>query len=1139
MGTQGGSFPSRGVVARAGRRFGLFSFSLLVIAALAGPPAVVRGVPPESTIDVTTVADEFGTNPGKCSLREAVQAANLGTEFGGCTTGDTHTIIELPAGTYELTIAGAGEDLNVKGDLDLDSRITINGAGRATTIIDGKELDRVLHVLSGPVRLNDLTVRGGKAPDGSDGANTPLGAIQGAPGQGETGEHGGGIYNEASLTINDGAVRDNAAGDGGQGAKGMPGAPGTTPGQAGDPGSAGAPGGYGGSGGGIYNLAGANLSLTNTIVADNRAGNGGRGGNGGDGGQGAEAGDGGDGGEGGEGGGGGQGGGIRSDAAASVSLIDCTLTDNKAGNGARAGDGGQAGLAGQNGQDGDGGNGGRGGKGARGGALDSPGTVVVTGTRFEDNESGQGGRGGDGGDVPVLARVSNAAPGAAPLAFVAGNGGLGGLGGNGGNGGAIFYSNPLALSIGTAVVKGNKAGDGAAGGDGGDGGAGVAAQTGGDGGAGGPGGYGGRGGGISAWDSLDMEKCSVEFNSAGTGGPGGKGGAGGQGGVGNTGADGGDGGSGDAGGAGGAGGHGGGIVLDGALMLELSTVSRNRAGDGGQGGMGGVGGMGGAGGAEGGNGGRGGDGGWSGSGGDGGSGGGVAQYQADIGEVMTTTLAYNRAGNGGPSQPGASGGAGGAGGPAGGGAPAGDLGNNGDGGRGGKGGNGGPGGGLVLWGRISVRNSTVAYNYAHHGAEGSAGGAAGVGGTVGTGEGGNGGDGGAGGRGGGIYNANTLYLDNVTISGNEAGSGGDGADGGEGPGGKMGGGDGGDAGVGGGLYNYTNPTSSVNMSNVTIAHNRAILPAGKGGDGWTVGVDGQVGLGGGVFNEGDLIFRHSLIANNEAQGASKDCHGDMNSFNHNLVLVTAAECNIFGLQTNNIYGSYPMISQLGPNGGPTDTHLPQPSSPALDGGANTCYDTSGSELKADQRGRPRPIDGDGVGAEQCDIGAVEVQGYEKMQAAVDGGGEGTVQTSPPGIGCGRSGTACETYFDQNTKVIATALPYYGQGQVLAGTGGSRFVAWDGDCQGTDITCTVTMDGPKSITATFELIPTHKLTVLVEGDGEGEVTSDPPGIACGANVADCDEVYDEGTVVTLTAAAGDNSTFAGWSGACSGRTRPAR
>jgi hypothetical protein len=58
-----------------------------------------------------------------------------------------------------------------------------------------------------------------------------------------------------------------------------------------------------------------------------------------------------------------------------------------------------------------------------------------------------------------------------------------------------------------------------------------------------------------------------------------------------------------------------------------------------------------------------------------------------------------------------------------------------------------------------------------------------------------------------------------------------------------------------------------------------------------------------------------------------------------------------------------------------------------------------------------------------------------------------------------------------------------------------------------------------------------LTVAKAGAGSGTLTDSPSGlINCGS---DCSEPYDAGTQVTLVATPGAGSTFAGWSGACSG------
>ncbi len=132
-----------------------------------------------------------------------------------------------------------------------------------------------------------------------------------------------------------------------------------------------------------------------------------------------------------------------------------------------------------------------------------------------------------------------------------------------------------------------------------------------------------------------------------------------------------------------------------------------------------------------------------------------------------------------------------------------------------------------------------------------------------------------------------------------------------------------------------------------------------------------------------------------------------------------------------------------------------------------------------------------------------------------GSGSGTVQSSPTGIDCG---TSCSHAFLHGTTVTLTATPAVG----------SVFTGWSGDCSGT-ATCQLTMNADSAVTATF--IVSHTLTVTKAGSGAGSVTSNPPGITCGAT---CSAAYPAGTSVTLTATPAAGSTFAGWSGGgCSG------
>ena len=133
-----------------------------------------------------------------------------------------------------------------------------------------------------------------------------------------------------------------------------------------------------------------------------------------------------------------------------------------------------------------------------------------------------------------------------------------------------------------------------------------------------------------------------------------------------------------------------------------------------------------------------------------------------------------------------------------------------------------------------------------------------------------------------------------------------------------------------------------------------------------------------------------------------------------------------------------------------------------------------------------------------------------------GAGTGTVSSAPAGITCGAD---CDQIYPAGTVVTLTAT---------ADTT-STFAGWTGGgCSGTG-TCAVTVDRAIVVDAAFALRP-RTLTVGRSGLGGGTVTSSPAGITCGA---DCTEAFAAGAVVTLTATPDGTSSFAGWSGACSG------
>ena len=133
-----------------------------------------------------------------------------------------------------------------------------------------------------------------------------------------------------------------------------------------------------------------------------------------------------------------------------------------------------------------------------------------------------------------------------------------------------------------------------------------------------------------------------------------------------------------------------------------------------------------------------------------------------------------------------------------------------------------------------------------------------------------------------------------------------------------------------------------------------------------------------------------------------------------------------------------------------------------------------------------------------------------------GTGSGTVTSNTGGINCG---STCSANIASGASVTLTA----------SAASGSSFAGWSGACSGTS-TCTVTMSAARAVTATFNTASTFALGVTRAGTGSGTVTSSPSGINCGST---CTANYASGTSVTLSQSAASGSTFAGWSGSCTG------
>ena len=224
-----------------------------------------------TTINVNSTLDVIDAGDGKCTLREAVIAANTdtasGVAAGECPAGSGADTIVLPAGAFLLVIAPSGPDSATTGDLNVTANVTIIGAGEASTTIDASPIsDRVFDVTANQFTLSQLRIQHGRAAGAGGGVN-----LHGVGAQ-YTLSHlsvlsstaattGGGIWNGANLTLTDVLLSNNSAIFGG-GYEGSAGATFDHVTIANNQSS--------GDGGGIEQVGAATLVLNNANISNNR-----------------------------------------------------------------------------------------------------------------------------------------------------------------------------------------------------------------------------------------------------------------------------------------------------------------------------------------------------------------------------------------------------------------------------------------------------------------------------------------------------------------------------------------------------------------------------------------------------------------------------------------------------------------------------------------------------------------------------------------------------------------------------------------------------------------------------------------------------------------------------------------------------
>ncbi len=144
-----------------------------------------------------------------------------------------------------------------------------------------------------------------------------------------------------------------------------------------------------------------------------------------------------------------------------------------------------------------------------------------------------------------------------------------------------------------------------------------------------------------------------------------------------------------------------------------------------------------------------------------------------------------------------------------------------------------------------------------------------------------------------------------------------------------------------------------------------------------------------------------------------------------------------------------------------------------------------------------------------------------------GTGAGNITSDIGGIACSEAGAdGCSKPFDSGRSVTLSAQ--------ADSDSGSTFAGWGGACSGTNLTCTLRMDGNKNVTARFNRSdqPEYSIEVTKAGNARGTVTSTPPGINCGVDRTTCYAEFSQNAEVVLTASAETGSVFDGWTG-CSG------
>ena len=215
--------------------------------------------------------------------------------------------------------------------------------------------------------------------------------------------------------------------------------------------------------------------------------------------------------------------------------------------------------------------------------------------------------------------------------------------------------------------------------------------------------------------------------------------------------------------------------------------------------------------------------------------------------------------------------------------------------------------------------------------------------------------------GGAVYIGGTLNIQRSTLAGNSA-----------------------PAGSGGAVYMVGD--GDFASANSTYSGNSALFGGGLGLAG-NFGPGPDVLIGTSTFFNNESTFANtaehifgmwntfglynSIVSSNLAAGFDS-CTGALTAGNHNLIDDASCDTGAVDFNLGTVTNLDPGLAY---NGGLTRTHNIDPASNAVDAGNNTAAKNpwTGAPLVMDQRALPRPVDYNGDGIDEVDIGAIELQ----------------------------------------------------------------------------------------------------------------------------------------------------------------------